>query len=258
MLGRLSVPGLAIHVGASSPTSAPRRRPPRRLARSSRTIGLAKDGRLMFGCLPHHQLLHQVAQLQEQVAHLQSVRSSDALKAQLDLERVQAARRESDLRRDSDVREARHVAELHELRRALTDAAVREERLRGELRAAAREMELRSMLGSPDAQTRQPHATSCAVPPPASRPAHTSRSASCALAAPSLAPAASEWSANASAQGEPAALPAAQLPAPADVHRVEANGAATTDGPRFAAFISHAKADAVCPRPAVHDHVTMP
>ena len=185
----------------------------------------------MFGCLPHHQLLQQVVQLQQQVAHLQSEltadRSSDSLRAQLDLERAQAA-----LRRESEVREARHVAELHELRRALTDAAVREERLRGELRA----VELRSMLGSPRptdevALVRQPHATSFSALPPASRPAHQTIAAS--LAPP----------AESAVRGEAAAVPAAQ-PAQTDARPVEANGAAKADGPRFAAFVSHAKADA--------------
>ena len=162
-----------------------------------------------------------------------AVRSSETHRAQLDLERAQAARRESELRRESEVREARHMAEAHELRRALTDAAVREERLRGELRAAAREMELRSMLRTTDqvALAPQPPATSSSVQPPVITPAPQMRAAS--LAPP----------AESAVSGESAVVLAAQ-PAQAEALLVEANGAARAGGPHFAAFVSHAKADA--------------
>jgi hypothetical protein len=92
-----------------------------------------------MGCCLSATLREQLDKLQRQATQFQNelteLRSQDTL-------RLELARRENDLRREADVREARHEGELSAMRKALADAAAREEQLRGELR----EVQLRLLL----------------------------------------------------------------------------------------------------------------
>ena len=96
----------------------------------------------------------QIVQLQTDLAAIRDSAGDVAvLRVQLDAERqvrqeaeARAARHEADMRHDAHAREVRLEAELTQIRQQLNAAAVTEERLRGELRAAAREAELQALL----------------------------------------------------------------------------------------------------------------
>ena len=173
----------------------------------------------------------QIVQLQTDLAAIRDSAGDVAvLRVQLNAERqvrqeaeARAARHEADMRHDAHAREVRLEAELAQIRQQLNAAAVTEERLRGELRAAAREAELQALLhqAQDGSASRQPTVEE----------AHT-RCTPAPVDAPSLRGGSIE-SAALSLRG--AALMKAPKLGPVD---------GPVDGPSFGAFISHAKADA--------------